>query len=118
VVWIVVAVIVGAFALALMVQGRHDDDLVARLTPLRGQEVVLCIASTATTAKLVPLGEYRAVIAEIDPTTRWVTFDWIEWSDEPGMVGTLDPMTLADTGVIADRIRWVEPHDGPRISLL
>jgi hypothetical protein len=118
VVWVVIAVIVSAFALAFFVQGRHDDDLVARLTPLYGQELVLCIAGTATTARLVPLAEYRGVIAEVDPTTRWVSFEWIERSDEPGMPGTPDPTSLAETGVIADCIRWVEPRDGPRISLV
>jgi len=115
VVWIVVAVIVSAITIGLVVQQRHDDDLVVRLTPLCGQELVLCIAPTSS--RLAIMGEYDGVIASVDSTTRWVTFDWIERRDDQ-RPGSLDPTTLAENGIIADCIRWVQPADGPRIDLL
>ena len=114
-VWIVILVIVSALAIGLVVQRRHDDDLVERLVPLRSQEVVLCIAPTS--AKFGTMGEYVGVISEVDPATRWVTFDWIEHAD-PQHPGSLDPASLAENGIIADCIRWVEPPNGRRIGLL
>ena len=67
VVWVVVTVIASALAIALVVQRRHDDDLVVRLTALCGQEVKLCIAPTSS--KFAAMGEYAAVIADC---IRWV----------------------------------------------
>ena len=112
--WIVVGVVVlVGLGIAISVQQRHETDLTVTLLPLCGDRLTLAISQDGQ--KLAPIGNYVGVIEAIDPASRWVSFEWIDWLDDP-QLGPL-PELLASNGVIADRIRWVQVDGGSRIDL-
>jgi hypothetical protein len=78
--------VVVVLGIAIWVQQRHDDSLVEQLLPLRGERLEMAIVPTSS--KFAVIGQYVGVIDSIDPSTRWVTFDWIDYSDDqqPTMV--------------------------------
>jgi hypothetical protein len=118
VVWVVVGIaIVIALGLAIWVQQQHSDRVVEILQPLCGQRLEMAIVPVLSRSAPAAIGRYVGVIAAVEPSTRWVTFDWIELSDdEQSTVATTPPDRLAN-GVVADCIRWVEPMNGSRIDL-
>ncbi len=114
--WVVVALaVVVGLGIALVVQRKHEADLVSILAPLLDSRVDLAIANT--TSKPGGIGEYTGVIGSIDPESRWVLFQWIDWRDDANALGPL-PERLADVGVRADDIRWVELPGQARIDLV
>ena len=107
-----------SLGIAVWRQQRHNDAAVKLLQSLRGERLELAIVPTGS--KLAGIGRYVGVIDSIDPSTRWVTFEWIDWSGDgqPLLGALLTPDRLASTGVIADCIRWVRPATGPKIDLV
>jgi hypothetical protein len=122
VLWPLVAVaVVVLLAVAIAVQQRHATDLVSTLAPLIGQRLSLGISTPGT--QVVVVGRFVGVIDAVDPATRWVTFQWIENDDLAAPGNQFAPIAasitahLAENGVIADRIYWVEAEGGRRIRL-
>jgi hypothetical protein len=114
--WVLVGVAVTVLlGVAIWAQQRHDDDLVALLRPLVGERLEMAITPTAS--KFAVIGRYVGEVASIDPSTRWVTFEWIELADDEQPLGVLPPDRYASNGVMADCFRWVESSDGRRIDL-
>jgi hypothetical protein len=75
------------------------------------------LAIANSSARPGGIGEYTGIISEIDPATRWVQFRWIEWRESANALAP-SPERLAEVGVIADDIRWVEPPGQTRIDLV
>jgi hypothetical protein len=111
--FVVVGLVVVGLVAALVYRQRHQTDPVATLATLRGQQLDLAIAPPSSPRSTI--GEYTAVIDSIEPTTRWVTFEWITRM-EGGQVGALSPDDLAH-GVIADCVHWVRPWGQALIDL-
>jgi hypothetical protein len=89
--------------------------VVGLLTPLLESRVDLARANT--TSKPGVIGAYTGVISDIDPVSRWVRFRWIDWRDTANLGAPL-PERLAEIGVRADDIRWVDAPGQARIDLV
>jgi hypothetical protein len=109
-----------AFALgvAIALNQRHQKDLVATLTALIGDRLIMAISSGGT--RVVPVVRFVGVIDAVDPSTRWIRFRWVECDEVEGFAADLAASllpNLAENGLIADRIYWVEDDAWRRTRL-
>ena len=108
-------------AMALFVfQRRHHQDLLSVLGSCVDQRVRVGIAVDGSRSTIV--APFWTVIGAVDSRTRWVTFRSIELDPEglkSKSVASATAMSgsLAETGLVADRIRWVDLTDGSRAHL-
>jgi hypothetical protein len=112
--------IVLALGVAIAVQQRHETKLLRTLGPLRGQRLRFGINSGIS--QLTVVGPFLGVIESLDPKARWVTFQWVEFEPDDtdaDLVASATAMTatLAEDGVLADRIDWLEPEGEDRTRL-
>jgi hypothetical protein len=117
--WLLLAVaVLVVLGVLIVVQQRHHTDLVDTLTSIGSEDVRVGIGF-GRSANLVRA--FAGSIASVDPRSRWVTFGWLEADDD--VTGPADAYAiskaaeLAELGVLADRIQWIEPTGGPRIRL-
>ena len=115
--WLAVIVIV--LTLGVVTQRRHRAKTLRILRSLLGRRVRLAIW-TGNRSMLVR--NCFATIAAVDSRTRWVSLHGTAWDVGPRHDEVESSKgdvlhELERTGVIADRIKWIEPHGSNRIRL-
>jgi hypothetical protein len=112
--------IVAALGIAIMMQQRHETKVLRTLGALCGRRIRFGV--NVGRSQVAVVGPFLAVIESLDPNTRWITFAWVDFApDDPDadLDGPATEMTstLAENGLLADRIDWLEPEGEDRIRL-
>jgi hypothetical protein len=119
-IWIAVVVVAVVIGVGTYTQRRHSRESVDVLRSLLGQRVRLGIWTGRAHVRRVR--SCYATIAAVDHATRFVKLYATSWDvgsrhDEVESRKGDVLHELERTGVIADRIKWIEPQGSKRIRL-